>query len=137
MKQEYDFATGRAYAVIVPSTGTGTFTLKINKDKDSSFFAAEEKTLDFRLEKRELKLVPSINTTAVVGDRMSSLYPDVVSGSLVNGDEIPSALYPHLEPEQDGFASHPSDDGKFIAHPGTWKHPDIVIYLIKMLPDEL
>lgn len=120
---DYDFSTGKAWAIIEPLTGTGYFDVTISKAGDNLFFPAKglpSHTIRFQLNRAELKLVPEpINAT--VGDRMTDLMPVVASGTLVNGDVIPTALYPHLEPELPAYPAHPSSDGHFITDPGRWK----------------
>ncbi len=124
--QTYDKTQGKGKVTIVPLTGTGSITLKISKNGDDKYFAAEEKTITIQLAKKPLTLVPSNppGITAAIGDQMPSLEPEALilnSGDgLVSGDTVPVDLYPYLERVDSALAQHPAVNG-VIENPGSWK----------------
>ena len=124
--QTYNKITGKAEAIIVPLTGTGSFELSIMKNGDDTYFDAAKQSVTIQLNKKPLTLVPSNppGITATLGDMMPSLEPEALivntGDGIVSGDVVPSELYPSLERVDIALAEHPAKDG-VIENPGSWK----------------
>ncbi len=124
--QTYNKITGKAEAIIVPLTGTGSLELSIMKNGDDTYFDAAKQSVTIQLNKKPLTLVPSNppGITATLGDMMPSLEPEALivktGDGIVSGDVVPSELYPSLERVDIALAEHPAKDG-VIENPGSWK----------------
>lgn len=116
--QSYVASTGIATANILPTSGTGTVVIAIDKAGDTSASAATQQTITLTLGKKAITVKPTrFNKTYIVNENMPVLTS--TSDGLISGDTLPSVLVPVLEP-LNGSAQSPSTGG-VITSVGTWK----------------
>lgn len=115
-----DDATGKAVALITPTSGEGKIVVAINKAGGTNISAAEEQTIEIILSKKELTISPKkLNKIFQLNDPMPTITSEYTG--LVKGDEqYVSSILPILSPLGDTTASRP-DSGGVVAYTGRWK----------------
>lgn len=120
VSQSYNATTGVATATIKPLTGTGQFTLAIDKAGTSSSPAASQQTMNITMNPKEITVTPTKPSKVyAIGEPMPTL--TATSSGLVSGDSIPSGLIPMLEPLSVNDPAHPASNGATIDESGKWK----------------